>query len=151
MVWTIHKIILLTDYLSQPLLFIEEETKTQASEVTDISSQNDLLARTSLSHIIHLGLCQYLHFYQYLYDYRHFANTTVFFFFSFMATLRHLEAPRLDIKLELQLLAYTTTTAIPDLSCICNLCHSFQQHQIPNPRSKARDQTHILKDTMLGS
>ena len=34
-----------------------------------------------------------------------------------------------------------------DASHICNLCHSSWQCWIPNPMSKARDQTHILMDT----
>ena len=29
--------------------------------------------------------------------------------------------------------AYTIATATPDPSCICNLCHSLQKHQILNP------------------
>ena len=37
-------------------------------------------------------------------------------------------------------------TAMPDLSCICELHHSSQQHQILNPLSRARDRTHILMD-----
>ena len=32
-------------------------------------------------------------------------------------------------------------------SHICNLYHSSQQHQIPDPLSEARDGTHILTDT----
>ena len=43
-------------------------------------------------------------------------------------------------------LAYTTATAMPDLSHVHNLHHSSQQHQILNPLSKARDQTCILMD-----
>ena len=35
---------------------------------------------------------------------------------------------------------YTTATAIPDPSGICNSCHSLQQCWILNPLSKARDQ-----------
>ena len=53
----------------------------------------------------------------------------------------------LRLELELQLPAYTTATAMQDLSWICNLHHSSQQHQILNPLNKARDQTHILKET----
>ena len=30
----------------------------------------------------------------------------------------HMEVPRLGVELELQLLAYTTDTAVPDPSCI---------------------------------
>ena len=59
----------------------------------------------------------------------------------------HMEVPRLGVKSELQLLAYTTATAMQDLSHICDLHHSSQQHQILNPLSEARDQTHILMDS----
>ena len=48
--------------------------------------------------------------------------------------------------MELQLLAYTTATAILDLSAICNLHHSLQQHQILNQLSEARGRTGILMD-----
>ena len=61
--------------------------------------------------------------------------------------LWHTEVPRLGVKLELQLLAYTTTTAMHDPSRICNLHHSSQQCQTLNPLNKARDRTHILMDT----
>ena len=55
--------------------------------------------------------------------------------------LRHIEIPRLGVEseLELQLLAYITAIATPDLSCICNLHHSLQQCQILNPLREARD------------
>ena len=58
-----------------------------------------------------------------------------------------MEFPRLGFESELQLLAYTTDTATPDLSRVCNLHHSSQQHQILNPQSEARDGTRILLDT----
>ena len=57
-----------------------------------------------------------------------------------------MEVPRLGVKLELQLLAYTTAIATWDLSCVCGLHYSSQQHRILNPLSKVRDQTHILRD-----
>ena len=57
-----------------------------------------------------------------------------------------MEVPRLGDKLELQLVAYTTATAMQDPSHVYDLCHSSRQHQILNPLSKARDQTHILRD-----
>ena len=42
-----------------------------------------------------------------------------------------MEIPRLGVKLKLQLPAYTTATATPDPSCICDLHHhSSQQCQI---------------------
>ena len=42
--------------------------------------------------------------------------------------------------------AYTTASAIPDLSCICDLHYSLQQCRILNPPREARDRTHILMD-----
>ena len=41
--------------------------------------------------------------------------------------LWHMEVPRLRVKLELRLLAYTAATAMPGAKCICDLCHSLQQ------------------------
>ena len=53
------------------------------------------------------------------------------FIFCFLGLhLWHMEVPRLGIKLELQLLAYTTATAMQDPSHVCNLPHSSQQCQI---------------------
>ena len=52
-------------------------------------------------------------------------------------------APRLGVRLKLQLLAYATATAVPDLNHICDLCES----RIFNPLNEARDQTCILMDT----
>ena len=56
-----------------------------------------------------------------------------------------MEVPRLQVESELQLLAYTTATAMPDLSCIFKLHHSSPQ--ILSPLGKARDQICILVDT----
>ena len=56
--------------------------------------------------------------------------------------------PRLGIELELWPLVYTTTTAMPDPSCICDLHHSSWQFHILNPLSKARDQTFNLIATV---
>ena len=39
---------------------------------------------------------------------------------------------------------YTTVTAMPDPSHVCDLHHSPRQHQILNPLSEARDQTRNL-------
>ena len=91
--------------------------------------------------------CMHIHRGMYIFIFFYF-----FLFFSFIFCflrlfLQYMEVPRLGVKLELQLLAYTTTTAMQDLSCICELHHSSGQHQIPDPLSKARDQTCILMDT----
>ena len=56
----------------------------------------------------------------------------------------HMEVLRLGVKLERQLLAYTTGTATPDLTRICDLHHSSRQCQTLNPLSKARDRTSNL-------
>ena len=42
-----------------------------------------------------------------------------------------MEVSRLGVKLELQLLTYTTATATRDWSHLCNLYYSSRQHQIP--------------------
>ena len=41
--------------------------------------------------------------------------------------------PGEGVELELQMPACTTATAMPDLSCICDLHHSSRQHGILNP------------------
>ena len=56
-----------------------------------------------------------------------------------------MEVPRLGIESELQLPA--TAAAMQDPSRVCDLHHSSWQHQVLNPLSEARDQTHILIDT----
>ena len=56
-----------------------------------------------------------------------------------------MEVPRLGLELELKLLAYTT--AMPDLSHVCNLHYCSPQCQILNPLSEAGDQTCVLMDT----
>ena len=59
--------------------------------------------------------------------------THLFTYFCFLGLhLQHVEVPRLGIESELQLLAYTTATAMRDLSHVWNLCH----------RSFARSLTH---------
>ena len=55
---------------------------------------------------------------------------------------QHMEIPTLGVSSELQLPAYTTATAMPEASRVCDLQHSSKQRQILNPLSKARDPTH---------
>ena len=57
-----------------------------------------------------------------------------------------MEVPRLGVISELWLLAYAIATAMPDLSCVCNLHHSSWQYQILNPLRDARDQTWVFMD-----
>ena len=55
-----------------------------------------------------------------------------------------MEVLSLGVKLELQLLAYTTVIAMQDPSHVCDLHHSSWQCQILKPLSKARDRTRNL-------
>ena len=74
----------------------------------------------------------------------HYPDNDVKFFVCLLFLGLHpwyMEVPRLGVKTELQLLAYTTATATQDPTCICNLHHSSRQHRILNPLSKARDPT----------
>ena len=50
-----------------------------------------------------------------------------------------MEVLRLGVESELQLPAYTTATATPDPSYICDLHHSARRCQILNPPSEAKD------------
>ena len=79
-------------------------------------------------HLLYLFICQW----------------TFFFFLGLHQW--HMEVPRPGVKSQLQLLAYTTATTIPDPSHVCNLHHSSWQCWIPNPLSKARDWACILMD-----
>ena len=60
---------------------------------------------------------------------------------------RHMEVLRPGTESELQLPSYTTAIATWDLSHICYLHHSSQQHWMLNPLSEARDATSIFMDT----
>ena len=78
-------------------------------------------------------------------------NNCFLSFFFFPPHLKHMDIPGPGVELELQLPAYTTTTAMQGLSHICDLHRSLRQSWILNPLSEARDGTHILTDIMLGS
>ena len=60
--------------------------------------------------------------------------------------LQYMEVPRLGVKSELLLLAYTTATATEDPSFICDLHYSSWKMLDPNQLSKAWDRTRILMD-----
>ena len=72
---------------------------------------------------------------------------TLFFLLFLWPYLQHVEVPRLGVEWELQLLAYTTATAMQDPDCICDLHHSSGQCRILDPLSEARDRTCVLMDT----
>ena len=59
--------------------------------------------------------------------------TFCFVFYLFWLHLWHIEVPRLGVEFELQLLAYTTATAVPDLSRIWDL--HLQLTAVPQVRS----------------
>ena len=71
---------------------------------------------------------------------------SVLFFFLGLHLL-HMDVPRLGVKSELKELSYAPVTAILDQRCICDLHHSYWQHQILNSPSKARDRIHIVTNT----
>ena len=52
-----------------------------------------------------------------------------------------MKVPRLGVESDLQLPAYTTATAMPDQSHVCDLHQSSRQHWILKALSEARDQT----------
>ena len=74
-------------------------------------------------------------------------NNNYYYYYLFIYFLLFRAAPmaygvsRLGVESELQLPAYTTATATPDTSHVCNLHHSSWQHQILNPLTEAKDQT----------
>ena len=71
----------------------------------------------------------------------------LFFFVVFLGPHPRLrEFPRLGVKLELKLQAYTTTTATQDRSNVGDLHQSSRQRRIVNPLSEAGDRTCILMD-----
>ena len=73
---------------------------------------------------------------------------TVFVFVCFLGPHPwHMDVPRLGVKLELQLLAYTTATAPQDLSHIFNLHHNPWQRRILNPLHQDGDGTSNATET----
>ena len=46
-----------------------------------------------------------------------------------------MEVPELGVELELQLLAYTTATAAPDLSHICDLSREIDKEKSVKPKA----------------
>ena len=72
------------------------------------------------------------------------------FVFCFLGLhLWHLEVPRLEVELELQLPAYATAIAKQDLSRVSNLHHSSRPHQISDPLSEDKDQILPLMNTVI--
>ena len=98
-----------------------------------------------------INICIQIYMYVYIYEVKAWIRImTVFFFFVFChflgLHLRHMEVPRIGVKLELQLPAYTIAIATQDPSRVCDLHHSSWQCRILNPLSETRNWTHILMD-----
>ena len=115
---------------------------TMVSEIFGDASP-ELAIRGKKTCIAESLLCDY-----YIYLTRQF-STEVLFTYLFTALFLgshpwHMEVPRLGVKLELQLPVYTTATATPDPSRVCDLHHSSWQCQILNPLSEARDRIRNL-------
>ena len=58
-----------------------------------------------------------------------------------------MEVPRLGFEQELQLPAYSTATATPDLSRVCDLHHGSRRHWILNMLSEVKARTRNLLDS----
>ena len=69
------------------------------------------------------------------------------FFFFPQPCPQHMEVPRLVVKSELQVPAYTRAKAMPKPDHVCDPHRSLRQRRILNPRSGARGRTCILMDT----
>ena len=77
-------------------------------------------------------------------------NQNFIYLFCFLGPHQwYMEVPRLGMPSGLWQPAYTTGTARPDLSHICDLYHSSKQCPNLNPLSEARDQTHILMESQV--
>ena len=122
--------------------------------LTGLPSPPSSLARTHVLLTLVLFPCfrQFcgIHLFIYIYIYLFILPFFFCFVFFFLRTSsHHMEILRLGVELEPQLPAYATATAMSDLSHICKLhCSSWQRWSL-NPLNKARDQTHILTNTIL--
>ena len=63
-------------------------------------------------------------------DFNHTAFLLVSFLFLPMPHLQHMQVPGLGLQSELQLQAYVTATATPDLSPVCELPRSLRPRRI---------------------
>ena len=85
-------------------------------------------------------------FYYFLYTLQISSSHPWLVFFFLGPHLWLMDVPRLGVKSELQLLAYTTPRQCW-IQAASDLLYSSQQHWIPKPLYRARDWTHILMDT----
>ena len=71
-----------------------------------------------------------------------------FFFFLYRAACAAYGGSQVRSQTRVTAANLATATARWDLNCICKSHHSSQQCWIPNPLSKARDQSCIFMDTV---
>ena len=69
------------------------------------------------------------------------STSVIAFFFFFRAALSAYGSSQLGVESELQLLGYTTATAMQHLSHVFDLRLSSWQRHVLNPLREARDQT----------
>ena len=81
----------------------------------------------------HAVWCSIVSFEAIVTDRHIFLENWLFFFFFLGLRLQHMKVPKLEVKSEMKLPAYTTTIATLDLSCLCNLYCSLLQCWIINP------------------
>ena len=87
-----------------------------------------------------------------LYDFIHRGRKFVFFVFFFLEPqVWHMEVPRLGVKPELKLPAYTIVTATQGPSHVCDLHHSSWKCWIPDTLSKVRGRNPHPYGYYLGS
>ena len=70
-----------------------------------------------------------------------------FFFFLFRAAPMAYGSSQARDHIGAQLPAYTTATAMPGPSCVCDLHRSSRQRRILSPLSEARDRNCVFMDT----
>ena len=95
----------------------------------------------------HVNVCTFNSFFSIFRIVQPSHNFILSYFIFLWLHLRPMEVLGLGVRSELQLPAYASATAAPDLSCICDLCCSLWQHWILNSLGKTREQTCILMDT----
>ena len=82
-------------------------------------------------YIIYIYLYIYIYIlYIYLYIYIFLYIYIYIYIFFLRPHLRHMEIPSLEVKLDLQLLAYTTAIGMQDLSCICDPCYKLNARSL---------------------
>ena len=131
------------------ILLYSTGKSTQQFELTYIRKKSYIYIYIYIYTHTHIYIYTHTHTHTHIYIYihTHIYITQICITVSFCCTqvflgmhLWHMEVLRLGVELELQLPAYATATATPDLSSVCSLHHSSQQCRILNSLSKAKDE-----------